>query len=108
MRELEEIIESCRQDDASELSPSDSDDLIRNCGLLLQVFLKLIPLFRPICTIPCISLTLHVNVQSRVEQIISECSDVGLLEDQEFGNFSFNLSVTVFFFTGQSILLVGL
>ncbi|XP_034201130.1 uncharacterized protein LOC117616039 isoform X2 [Prunus dulcis] len=57
VRELEEIIESCRQDDASELSPSDSDDLIRNCGLLLQ---------------------------SRVEQIVSECSDVGLLEDQEF------------------------
>lgn len=49
-----------------------------------------------------------MNVQSRVEQIVSECSDVGLLEDQEFGNFSFNLSVTVFFFTGQSILLVGL
>ncbi|BBG93383.1 hypothetical protein Prudu_001376 [Prunus dulcis] len=65
VRELEEIIESCRQDDASELSPSDSDDLIRNCGLLLQ---------------------------SRVEQIVSECSDVGLLEDQEFGRFEQELN----------------
>ncbi|XP_016648074.1 PREDICTED: uncharacterized protein LOC103322675 [Prunus mume] len=36
VRELEAIIESCRQKYASELSPSDSDDLIRNCGLLLQ------------------------------------------------------------------------
>ncbi|CAN6722664.1 unnamed protein product [Malus baccata var. baccata] len=54
VRELEEVLD---QDDASELTPSESQDLLRDCGLLLQ---------------------------SRLEQIVSECSDVGLLEDQDY------------------------
>ncbi|KAM1689885.1 hypothetical protein TB2_031137 [Malus domestica] len=54
VRELEEVLD---QDDASELTPSESQDLLRDCSLLLQ---------------------------SRLEQIVSECSDVGLLEDQDY------------------------
>ncbi|KAM2087411.1 hypothetical protein ACFX1X_031950 [Malus domestica] len=54
VRELEEVLD---RDDASELTPSESQDLLRDCGLLLQ---------------------------SRLEQIVSECSDVGLLEDQDY------------------------
>ncbi|XP_068318208.1 uncharacterized protein [Pyrus communis] len=54
VRELEEVLD---QDNISELNPSESQDVLRDCGLLLQ---------------------------SRLEQIVSECSDVGLLEDQDY------------------------
>lgn len=57
VRELEEILERCRRDNDSESSPSDSQGLLRDCGLFIQ---------------------------SRVEKIVSDGSDVGLLGDQDF------------------------
>ncbi|XP_061991849.1 uncharacterized protein LOC133709914 [Rosa rugosa] len=55
--ELEEILERCRRDDDSESPTADSQDLLNDCAVFLR---------------------------SRVEKIVSDCSDVGLLGDQDF------------------------
>lgn len=98
IRELADL-HTCSGDDVTELSPSDSEKLLTDCALDLEVLLKVPLHFRPFLILEYInvvtlSLLIFVGgsiMQSRVKQIVSECSDVSSLGVDDLGKSSYNI-----------------
>ena len=91
MIELEARLHRTRRDDDDSESPaSDSQDLLKDCALFLQVISSFYPQdfgFKFLIFVMILWFSMWM-LQSRVEKIVSDCSDVGLLGDEDFGEFS--------------------